>query len=492
MHSILQKISDIVFINDAASKCLPTFITSDSRKVSNGAMFIAVKGAASDGSQFISSAISNGASIIVSEAPPPQVLNNDIGYIQVKDSRRAVYQIASNWYARQPEYVVAVTGTDGKTSTADFFRQICTLAGKKSVSIGTLGVIGSIREYPALNTTPDPILLHEMLSELAGESVTHASLEASSHGLDQFRLHGARIHTAAFTNLTRDHLDYHGTMEAYFAAKLKLFTEVMEPGGTAIINADSSYFEPIAHAVKTRGATVLSYGKSGHDFVILNMHPSDTGIAVQSKILGNTRDFILPMIGSFQVYNFLAALGMATACGISVDKTLENIHLLKGVSGRLEQVAAHPVNGANIYIDYAHTPAALENILKLVRPHVQNKLHVVFGCGGDRDKGKRPQMGLAALQYADAVIVTDDNPRNENPESIRAEILKPLSGEQLQNLKTIADRKEAIAFAIHSLQKGDGLVIAGKGHERSQIIAGKSYPFDDAEVARNVVQEIKG
>jgi UDP-N-acetylmuramoyl-L-alanyl-D-glutamate--2,6-diaminopimelate ligase len=490
LHSLLEKIHGVLSVSGDAQ--LPfRAITSDSRNVADGTLFIAVKGVAADGNIYVSNALSSGASGVVSELPRPENLRVNTVWVQVENSRRAVCDIAAAWYHDQPEYVVAVTGTDGKTSTADFYRQIASIAGKHSASIGTLGVLGASREYPALNTTPDPILLHRTLSELAGECVSHVALEASSHGLDQHRLHGVQIHAAAFTNLSRDHLDYHQTMERYFEAKLKLFTEVLKPGGLAVINADTPYFSDIASACKSQGKNVASYGKSAQDYVLRSIRPVENGLFIDAVIQQKPYSFVLPMVGSFQAYNFMAALGMCNACGIDTDIVIRNIHELKGVPGRLEQVASHPAHGAPIFIDYAHTPAALENILKILRPHIEGKLHVVFGCGGDRDTGKRPQMGLAAVAFADAVVVTDDNPRSENPQLIRDSIFAPMSSDQKLKARNIGDRKEAIAFAIQSLQKGDGLVIAGKGHEKTQTIGTRVIPFDDADVAKQIVTEIR-
>ncbi len=466
-------------------------VTSDSRTVTKNTLFVAVTGAKADGNRYVEMATQKGASVIVSEAEKPSALASDVTWIRVASTRHAVSEIAAIWYPTQPAYTVAVTGTDGKTSTADFFRQISELTGKKAASIGTLGVLGSAREYPALNTTPDPILLHRTLSEIAQEGITHVGLEASSHGLDQHRLHGVNVCAAAFTNLSRDHLDYHLTMENYFAAKLKLFTEVLKKDGVAVINADSPYFAAIQSACEARGHRVVSYGKAARDYVIHSITPTTHGLNIHTVIHGQPCDFLMPLIGSFQVYNFMAALGMAEICGIDPHLALQKIAAIKGVPGRLEYVASHPQHAAPVYVDYAHTPAALENILKIMRPHIEGKLHVVFGCGGDRDAGKRPEMGISAATYADAVVVTDDNPRSESPDLIRAAILKPLTPAQQQKTRSIGDRKEAIAFAIGSLQKGDGLVIAGKGHEKTQIIGNTVIPFDDAAVAREIMAGIQ-
>jgi UDP-N-acetylmuramoyl-L-alanyl-D-glutamate--2,6-diaminopimelate ligase len=300
--------------------------------------------------------------------------------------------------------------------------------------------------------------------------------------LHQYRLDGVRVQAAAFTNLTRDHLDYHGTTEAYFEAKLRLFSELLEENGMAVLNADDAHCARIADVCTRRGIHVIRYGHKGAHYRIRKMTPTLEGLALQIEIMGTLQHCVLHMVGAFQAMNALAALGLYVGCGGMVEEGIRHLPHLVSVAGRLEKVASHP-SGGSVFVDYAHTPAALANVLTTLRPHVKGKLTVVFGCGGDRDKGKRPEMGKAAAQLADHVIVTDDNPRSENPENIRAEVMAGAP-----DAKNVGDRAEAIAFAIKSLHKGDVLLIAGKGHEKTQIIGSRTLPFDDAEVARYAVK----
>lgn len=454
-----------------------THITQDSRAVRAGSLFAALKGEKIDGVAFIPQAELAGAVAVLvaedAELPPTK-----LRVIRAKEPRLALSQIAAQFYPKQPAHLVAVTGTDGKTSTADFFRQLAHLAGYKSASIGTLGVFAGdgTKLYDGTHTTPDAIALHRMLQELAEAGYTHVCMEASSHGLDQYRLHGARLQAAAFTNIARDHLDYHKTEEAYFAAKMKLFREFALQ--TAVVNSG------LVIPVKT-GIQHIDFGINAKAFRIISITPHASGQQVVCELFGAHYTLEVPLVGSFQVYNILAALGLLVGCGESLEKLLPLIPKLQGVPGRLQHVATTK-NGAAVYVDYAHTPAALENILKTLRPHTQNKLHVVFGCGGDRDAGKRPLMGKAANDFADVVIVTDDNPRTENAATIRASIMAacPKGVE-------IADRKAAIMQAVQGLAAGDVLVIAGKGHETTQIIGSVEHPFNDAEIAREGVQKLR-
>lgn len=447
-----------------------THIAQDSRHVTRGSLFVALKGVKVDGIQYIPQAEALGAvAVLVAEDAnlPPTKMR----VIRAKNPRLTLAHIAAQFYPKQPEHLVAVTGTDGKTSTADFFRQLAHLAGFKSASIGTLGIFAGDGKklYDGTHTTPGAIELHRILQELAKSGYTHVCMEASSHGLDQYRLHGARLEAAAFTNIARDHLDYHETEAAYFAAKARLFTEFDLQA--AVINTALSV--PLKAGVK-----LLDFGKGAKALRIISLTPQAHGQKVECELMGKQYTLDIPLAGSFQVMNILAAIGLLVSTGIPLSTLIPLIPRLQGVPGRL-QLAATRDNGAAIYVDYAHTPAALENILKTLRPHTQGKLHVVFGCGGNRDAGKRPQMGKVAQDLADVVIVTDDNPRNEDPAKIRAAILVTCP-----KARELPERSKAIYSAVHALDAGDVLVIAGKGHEKTQIIGNIEHPHDDVAVAK--------
>jgi UDP-N-acetylmuramoyl-L-alanyl-D-glutamate--2,6-diaminopimelate ligase len=464
-----------------------TGITTDSSKVKPGFVFVAIKGGKVDGADFIPQAEQNGAVAIVRDQVAGFRIQDKIIYVE--NARLALAKMAAAFYGVQPENIVAVTGTDGKTSTADFFRQLMHLAEEKSASIGTIGVISGDGEnlYPGSLTTPDPVSLASMLSEMKRSGIDNVAMEASSHGLAQYRLDGVRLKAAAFTNIARDHLDYHKTEEAYFAAKARLFSELLPEGGAAVLNADDSKFLELEAICKRRGHKIISFGKNGVEFAINSIKPAAHGQEAELTLFGKKYYIKVPLFGEFQVMNILAALGLAVGCGGDIEQLVANIGKLRGVSGRLEQ-AVLLKNGAAIFIDYAHTPMALGNILTTLRPHTNGRLHVVFGCGGDRDPGKRPLMGKIAAQLADNVLVTDDNPRSENPASIRAAVMAGCGGKI--SCKEVADRAQAIYLAIKQLETGDVLVIAGKGHEKMQIIGDKSLPFDDGEVARNAAREL--
>jgi UDP-N-acetylmuramoyl-L-alanyl-D-glutamate--2,6-diaminopimelate ligase len=484
LTELLGDYHDALSIEGDAERLPIASVTGDSRQVTPGALFVAVKGNQADGTAYAMDAIAKGAVAVVTDNDAKLVLPASIALIRVDNTRKALAKFAGAFYVPQPSFIAAVTGTDGKTSTADFFRQLWQMSYQKAASIGTLGVLGSINaaHYPALNTTPDPVQMHQTLQALAKEQCQYVALEASSHGLDQYRLDGVKIMAAAFTNLTRDHLDYHHTVEGYFQAKLRLFTEVLGNNGTAVLNADDAKFRRLSDACTLRNIRIISYGQRGQEYRVKKITPTIDGLAVQLDILGKSHHFMLHMVGEFQVMNALSALGLYVGCGGSLEEGLKHVPHLHSVPGRVEKVANHP-SGAAIFVDYAHTPAALANVLRTMRLHVKGKLTVVFGCGGDRDKGKRPEMGKAATEFADNVIITDDNPRSENPSSIRADVQLGAPGAQ-----NIADRAEAIALAIKSLQSGDVLLIAGKGHEKTQTIGNKIIPFDDAEVARYAVK----
>lgn len=483
LTELLSHYKGSVFIEGNAEKLPITLITADSRQAVPGSLFIAIHGNNLDGGAYVFDAIEKGATAVITDHESKIVVPKSITLVKVDNARLALTKIAEAFYAEQSEFIAAVTGTDGKTSTVDFLRQLWHMHDYKAASIGTLGVIGGEGEVisGAVNTTPDPVLLHQTLQSLVKKGYQRVAIEASSHGLHQYRLDGLHLKAAAFTNLTRDHLDYHKTLEAYFHAKLRLFLELLPVSGTAVLNADDPKFRRIRELCEGRNVKVVSYGYNGSDYKIKKVTHTAEGLAVQADMLGKSQHFMLNMFGEFQVMNALAALGLYIGCGGTMEDALKHLPHLHNVRGRVEKVATHPC-GASIFVDYAHTPAALANVLRTLRKHIKGKLVVVFGCGGDRDKGKRPEMGKMATELADEVIVTDDNPRSENPAAIRTEILTGA-----RDAITIADRAEAIAYAIKSLDTNDALLIAGKGHETTQIIGDKVLPFNDAEVARYAV-----
>lgn len=457
-------------------------LTQDSRNVVPGSLFVALQGMKNDGVKFIPQAEQNGAvAVLCSDdaiLPPTQMR-----VIRSPNPRLALAQISAQFYPKQPAYIAAVTGTDGKTSTADFFRQLTHLAGYASAAIGTLGIYaGDGRKiYDATHTTPDAMSLHAMLQNLAEIGFTHVCMEASSHGLDQYRLHGVQLTAAAFTNIARDHLDYHNTEQQYFEAKARLFTEILPEGKTAVVNADDTRADELRALCKARTQVWCDFGYHAEQLKVLALSPTPHGQDMHCRINGREYRIHIPLAGAFQTMNILAALGLAQATGIPIEKMIPLIPKLQGVPGRL-QLSATTQHGAAIYVDYAHTPAALENILRTLRPHTQNSLHVIFGCGGNRDSGKRSEMGKIADHLADVVIVTDDNPRDENPAEIRASIIAACP-----RAIEIADRTKAITTAIATLKAGDVLVIAGKGHEKTQIIRGTEHHHDDVEIAQAAV-----
>ncbi len=463
-------------------------ITADSRDVKQGFVFVAITGTQTDGHAFIGDAIQRGASSIVIEegdlAPP---MPDTVTLVTVPHARTALSIMVARFFPRQPQMIAAITGTSGKTSTVHFTRQLWELAGHKAASIGTLGLITpSTVKYGSL-TTPDPVTLHKTIDEIAAQGITRLAMEASSHGIELHRLDHVRLNLAAFTNLSRDHLDYHQTMEKYFAAKLRLFTTLLRHDGTAFLNADIPEFETLKGVCTARGHRIMTYGQMGDTIHLLSAAPDAGGQRMSFEIEGKPYDILLPVIGSFQIENSLCALALTIGSGEAPDRMVEALTHLKGVPGRLEYIGTSP-KGGEIYVDYAHKPSALENVLGALRPHVEAsgaKLHVAFGCGGNRDKGKRPQMGAIAQRLADFVIITDDNPRKEDPATIREEILAGcLPG---PNLREVGDRGTAIHEAIAALGPRDVLVIAGKGHEDGQIVGDTVLPFNDAKEVRKVL-----
>ncbi|CAN1543136.1 MurE UDP-N-acetylmuramyl tripeptide synthase [Rhabdaerophilaceae bacterium] len=458
-------------------------VTADSRMVKPGFAFVAIAGTKADGAQFIKPAAAAGATVIIGEGPRPSDLTLTAFYLRVPDARRALFKAATYLYPRQPDILVAVTGTAGKTSVADFTRQIFARLGKKSASLGTLGYIGPDGpDYGAL-TTPDPVTLHKRLDAIANGGVTHLAMEASSHGLDQFRLDGVSLSAAAFTNLGRDHLDYHSDLERYFAAKLRLFEVLLPKGASAIINLDGDRGAEAAVAAGFAGRSVFTVGRRGQDISLLECKTEGLGQRLSLGHKGKTHSVLLPLIGAFQVQNALVAAGFALVLGEKPKAVFGALANLRGVPGRLEQVGLF--GGAPVVVDYAHKPEALDHALTALRPAVRGKLIVIFGCGGDRDAGKRPIMGRIAAERADLVIVTDDNPRSENPAAIRKAILVAAP-----DAIEIGDRAEAIREGIRHLAPGDALLIAGKGHETGQIIGSVELPFSDHDVARRVIEEL--
>ena len=462
-----------------------TGLTADSRNVKEGNIFIALRGEHVDGGTFIEQAKASGAAAVLCDKNT--VVPKGMVRVATSDPARVMAHMAAKFFDQQPAHIAAVTGTDGKTSTADFYRQFWHHMGKHSASIGTLGVLSGAGEalYPGTHTTPYPIPLHRMLNELAQKPVDYVCLEASSHGLHQYRLDGVHLEAAAFTNLTRDHLDYHRTEDAYFGAKLRLFDTLLPIGTTAVLNQDDGRYGEIKAVCTKRNIRVIGFGNHGEQFKVVQITPLPHGQRVELKLMGKRYLLDVPLVGGFQVMNIMAALGLVVGTGGEMEQALGVVPHFAGVPGRLELVTRLE-NGATVFIDYAHTPMALANILNTLRPHTKAKLHVVFGCGGDRDIGKRPEMAQIANLLADEVIVTDDNPRSENPALIRKAIMAATT-----HAKEVADRREAIYVAMKALEANDILVIAGKGHEKIQIVGDKTYPFDDAQVAREAAKELQ-
>ncbi len=458
-----------------------TGITSDSRKVEKGFLFAALPGSKTNGTDFLQDAYEKGA---VAAVFPKTAFVPDLPMIGIfaDDVRLTLAKMAAVFYAPQPNTVVAVTGTNGKTSTANFTRQIWEFLGKKAACIGTLGVLtNDFAAYGSL-TTPDSVTLHKELQDLAKQGYQHTAIEASSHGLEQHRIDGISLTAAAFTNITRDHLDYHGTMENYLNAKLKLFDRPLL-SQTVVLNADIAEYEQIADYCRSKGLKIIDYGKNAAVLKLKENRTDTNGQMLQLEINGREQTVRLPLAGTFQAMNALCALGLVIAAGEDAEQAAAALSELKGAPGRLEFVGERR-NGASVYVDYAHTPDALETVLKALRPHTEKRLHVVFGCGGDRDPGKRPQMGAVCNELADVVYVTDDNPRSEDPVLIRSAIL-PACPKGID----IGSRALAIRTAVAGLEEGDILVIAGKGHETGQLIKGVMHPFDDREEARKAIDE---
>ncbi len=462
-------------------------IASDSRKVTPGSVFFAVPGTKVDGMSFVPQAVAAGAMAIVGEAERPADVPDAVAYIRVPDVRRSLAFASALFYPNRPEKIVAVTGTSGKSSVADFTRQLFAFLGYKSASLGTLGVITSDGTAYGSLTTPDPISLHQTLDRLDRDGVTRVAMEASSHGIDQRRLDGVNPDAAGFTNLGRDHLDYHSTTEAYAAAKLRLFDTLLPADAPAVINADGPYADVFLQGVRNRGLRLLTTGSTGETLRLIEARPEGFKQTLTIEAFGKRYETTLPLLGAFQVENALVAAGLVLA--VEGDRraaeVFDGFKTLKGVSGRLEQVGE--VDGAVCIVDYAHKPDALAHVLDALRPFAKGRLFCILGCGGDRDRGKRPLMGRIAAEKADIVIVTDDNPRSEDPAAIRAEVLQGASG-----AREIGDRAQAIRTAVKELQAGDILVVAGKGHETGQIIGDRTLPFSDHDEVRAAIAERQG
>ncbi|HEX9469506.1 MAG TPA: UDP-N-acetylmuramoyl-L-alanyl-D-glutamate--2,6-diaminopimelate ligase [Bradyrhizobium sp.] len=479
---LLELFSDDAKIDPLAEAVVIDGLAVDSRLAKPGDLFFALAGHKTDGARFIDAAIASGAVAVAGDHPPQGALR--VPFVATANPRRALALAAAKFYPRQPATIAAVTGTSGKTSVAAFTRQIWQRLGHASASIGTIGLVSPKRTIYGSLTTPDPIALHRQLDEIATEGVTHLAFEASSHGLDQYRLDGVRITAGGFTNLSRDHMDYHPDVAHYLDAKLRLFRDLIAVGGAAAISADHDCSQAVIDAARAKNLRIVAVGRKGDGTGegIRLVGADIDGFAQQLTLQhrGNRQTVRLPLVGEFQIENALVSAGLAIGTGSEADRVFEALEHLEGAKGRLERVGER--NGASIFVDYAHKPDALAKALQALRPYARRKLVVVFGAGGDRDAGKRPLMGAAAMQNADGVIVTDDNPRSENPEAIRAAILTAAKG-----AKEIGDRAEAIRTAIAALQPGDALLIAGKGHETGQIVGDRVLPFSDHDAVASAL-----
>ena len=463
-------------VTGALGDAIVTGFAIDNRKVAPGTIFGAFQGSRFNGEDFIAGAIETGAAAIVAR---PGLTVEGAAYLPADNPRQYFAQLAAKFFAPFPRTVAAVTGTNGKTSCVELTRQLWRMAGEKAASIGTLGVTTSDEQVSTGLTTPDVATFLSNVSGLAREGITHLAFEASSHGLDQYRSEGVPVSLAAFTNLSRDHLDYHGDMESYFAAKLRLFDEVLRDDGTAVIWADDGEHSArvVAHAEK-RSVKIMTVGEAGKTFNLKSRTPTQLGQVLMVEADGVTHRINLPLIGAYQAANALVSAGLVHASGQAAAAVFANLARVQPVRGRLER-AAISKSGAPIYVDYAHTPDALVAACEALRPHTKGRLICVFGAGGDRDTGKRPEMGKVAQAHADIAIVTDDNPRSEDPATIRAAILAGMTSGQ-----EVTDRRAAIAHAIGLAEANDIILIAGKGHEQGQIIGNRVLPFDDVTVAR--------
>lgn len=488
----VRKLSELGLTARGGVDPLIAGVTVDSRAVKPGFLFAALPGARMHGAEFIGPALRMGAAAILTDAEGARIAAEFLAVsaaalVVAEDAREALSGAAALWFGAQPGVMVAVTGTNGKTSVATFTRQIWTALGHEAINIGTTGVEGAW-SAPSSHTTPDAITLHAMLAQAAAAGVTHAAMEASSHGLDQRRMDGVRLAAAGFTNFTQDHLDYHGTMEAYFAAKAELFGRVLPPEAVAVVNLNDPHGARMAEVAAARGQRVLTVGHGAAcDLRITGQRAEATGQEVRFVWQGvQAHQVKLALIGGFQAENVALAAGLVIAAGEAPAEVFAVLPKLTGVRGRM-QLAATRRNGAAVFVDYAHTPDAIATALRALRPHVMGRIVIVFGAGGDRDRTKRPLMGAAAREFADVLYVTDDNPRSEEPAAIRAEIMAACP-----EANEVGDRAEAILRGVDALGPGDALLIAGKGHETGQIIKGDVYPFDDVEQASIAVAALDG
>jgi UDP-N-acetylmuramoyl-L-alanyl-D-glutamate--2,6-diaminopimelate ligase len=462
-------------LSDVDSDSEVTGFAIDHRKVARGSVFGAFKGAVFNGEDFIGQAVDRGAVAVVAR---PQATVERVPHLADEQPRRLFAELAARFYAPYPETVVAVTGTNGKTSTVEMTRQIWRMSGHRSASIGTLGVTTSDDQVKTGLTTPDIVTFLSNMAGLDRMGTSHVAYEASSHGLDQHRCEGVPLAAAAFTNFSRDHLDYHGTMEVYFEAKMRLFEELLPPGSTAVIWTDDPKSGEVMERAAKRGHELLTVGRDGERIRLVEQTPTALGQTLILEHSGKRHRLALPLIGAYQAANVLTAAALVLATGGEWNETLSAMQRLAPVRGRLERAVISRA-GVPVYIDYAHTPDALAAAIAALRPHVEGRLIIVFGAGGDRDQGKRPQMGAVASRLSDVVIVTDDNPRGEDPAAIRSAIMAGASG-----ATEVSGRREAIAEAIRIARSGDIVLLAGKGHETGQIVGDRVLPFDDALVAR--------
>ena len=447
----------------------------DHRKVARGTVFGAFRGARFNGEDFIPDAVSSGAVAVVAR---PQAEVKGAAHVAAEEPRREFARLAAKFFRPFPEVIVAVTGTNGKTSSVELVRQLWRMAGHPSASIGTLGVTTSDEQVTTGLTTPDIVTFLSNMAGLERMGISHAAFEASSHGLAQYRTEGLPVRAAAFTNFSRDHLDYHGTMDDYFEAKMRLFAEVVEPDGSAVIWADDSRSDEVARRCRARGLRVLTVGAGGETLKLLKRETTQLGQTLTIEAEGKVHRVALALIGAYQAANALTAAGLAIATGGDAAQTLADLARVHPVRGRLERAVITRA-GAPVYVDYAHTPDAIESACLALRPHAKARLIIVFGAGGDRDVGKRAEMGAAAAAHADLAIVTDDNPRSEDPAAIRRDILEGAPG-----AREIEGRRDAIRAAIAEARAGDVVLLAGKGHEQGQIVGARVLPFDDVAVAR--------
>lgn len=469
----LSKLLEGTAPGDIAAALEVNGLNADSRLIGEGEVFFALPGSRGHGVIYSKDAVGRGASVLVTDEAPKGELGVPI--IMVEDARAAYAKAAARIAGPQPDSCVSVTGTNGKTSVVSFVRQIWAYAGMRGASIGTLGMQVDDVLVPGELTTPDALALHKMLAKLKADGVEHVAMEASSHGIDQRRLDGVKFQAVAFTNLYRDHLDYHIDIEAYRDAKLRLFRELIDGTTTAVVNTDTEEGMAFMFAALDRGATVFTVGEGGAHIDVTEVIPEGRGQRIRGKLVGEDFEILLPLVGRFQVSNAVVAAGLAMASGVPNPIAMEALEHLEGAKGRLEYVASR--NGGNVFVDYSHKPEALRVVLETLRPLTKGKLIVVFGCGGDRDKGKRPEMGKIATDLADVTIVTDDNPRTEDAATIRAEILAAAPG-----AIEIGDRAEAIRHAIAGMGNEDVLLVAGKGHEDYQIVGKTKHHFSDHEV----------